>query len=147
MNERDSEREKYYALSYYTLAHRDPRFIHQHIVDAFTAQTARQDSKPISIAFALIGLYLFVEKDYTGMQVQLAHMELAKRKRKWPTFHLPELRGDIRVADVLLRPEGKERDAMIRDWCASVWQAYNDSHTKVRDLFTDSLGHPSPATT
>src|SRR5215510_16109212 len=116
MNERDSEREEYYELSYYTLAHRDPSFIHQHIVDAFTAQTVNKNTKPIAIYFALIGLYLSVEKGYTGREVQLAHMELAKRKRDWPTFDLPERRGDIRIADVLRKPEGEERDAMIRAW-------------------------------
>ena len=49
----------------YTLAHPDAAFIHQHIVDAFTAQTANRDSKPIAVAFALIGLGLYLEKNYT----------------------------------------------------------------------------------
>jgi hypothetical protein len=73
MNQSNLEQEKYYELSYYTLAHDDPRFIHQHIVDAFAAQTANQDTNPIKVAFALIGLYLYLEKDYTGKEVQLAH--------------------------------------------------------------------------
>jgi hypothetical protein len=66
MNQSNLEQEKYYELSYYTLAHDDPRFIHQHIVDAFAAQTANQDTNPIKVAFALIGLYLYLERDYTG---------------------------------------------------------------------------------
>jgi Family of unknown function (DUF5946) len=131
----DKFQEKYYDLSYYTLAHPDPRFIHQHIVDAYTAQTANQDTKPIGITFALIGLYLYLEKNYTGKQVQMAHMALATRKREWPTFDLPESKGEITVADVLNEPAGEKRDAMIRTWCASVWQAYSDSHEKVRNLF------------
>ena len=32
--------EQYNELSYYTLLHGDPSFIHQHIVDAYIAQTA-----------------------------------------------------------------------------------------------------------
>jgi hypothetical protein len=138
MVETDSEREKYYELSSYTLAHAKPSFIHQHIVDAFAAQTANDNTKPITVAFALIGLYLYLEKSYTGKQVQSAHMALASRKREWPAFALPESRGQITVADVLNEPAGQKRDAMIREWCESVWRAYSDSHAKVRDLFADS---------
>jgi Family of unknown function (DUF5946) len=141
VNHNSLEEEKYYELSYYTLAHADPSFIHQHIVDAFAAQAASQNTKPITVAFALIGLYLYLEKNYTGKQVQLAHMALASGKKEWPKFALPESRGQITVADVLNAPAGQKRDAMIREWCASVWQAYSDSHAKVRDLVADSLGH------
>ena len=130
----DELQEKFNELTYYTLAHPDPAFIHQHIVDAFIAQTADKDSKPIGVAFALIGLYLYLEKKYTGKQVQLAHMALARRIRAWPKFDLPESRGEITIADVLNEPAGPGRDAKIREWCASVWQAYSESHQKVRDL-------------
>jgi hypothetical protein len=64
----------YHELSCYTLAHPDPSFIHQHIVDAYTAQHARETTKPIALVFALIGLYLHVEKNFTGRQVQRFHM-------------------------------------------------------------------------
>ena len=131
--------EKFYELSYYTLAHPDPAFIHQHIVDAFMAQTADRDSKPIAVAFALIGLCLYLEKNYTGKQVQLAHMTLARHKREWPKFELPEARGEITAADVLSEPAGPRRDAKIREWCASVWQAYIQSHQQVRELLSRYL--------
>jgi hypothetical protein len=131
--------ENFYELSYYTLAHPDPAFIHQHIVDAFIAQTADQDSKPIAVAFALIGLYLYLEKNYTGKQVQLAHMALARRKREWPRFDLPQARGEITVTDVLSEPAGPTRDARIRDWCASVWQAYSETHKKFLELLSTYL--------
>jgi len=52
-----SEQERYDELACYTLAHPDPGFIHQNIVDAFGAQTATEADKPIKIAFALVGLY------------------------------------------------------------------------------------------
>ena len=130
----DELREKFYELSYYTLAHPEPAFIHQHVVDAFTAQTADEDSKPIAVAFALIGLCLYLEKNYTGREVQLAHTALARRKRDLPKFQLPHLRGEITVADVLREPAGPKRDAKIREWCASVWKAYSDNQQQVRDL-------------
>lgn len=140
---RDELQEKFYELSYYTLAHPDPAFIHQHIVDAFIAQTADVDSKPIAVAFALIGLCLYLEKNYTGKEVQLAHMALARRKREWPKFDLPAARGEIAVTDVLNEPAGPTRDAKIRDWCASVWQAYSESHQEVFELLSMYLQEKS----
>ena len=135
----DELQEKFYELSYYTLAHPDPAFIHQHIVDAFIAQTADENSKPIAVAFALIGLHLYLDKNYTGKQVQLAHMALARHKREWPKFDLPETRGEITVADVLNEPAGTRRDAKIREWCASVWDAYSENHKSVQDLASREL--------
>src|SRR5438105_4100910 len=113
------EQEAYYKLSYYTLSHTDPAFIHQYIVDSFTAQTADEKTKPIALCFALIGLYLAVEKDYRGKQVQLAHMQLAKKKKEWLKFSLPPKRGEITVFDVLNVEPGRMRDLKIDDWCKS----------------------------
>ena len=110
MSDDRSPREEFYELSYYTLAHPNPSFIHQHIVDAFAAQTASDDTKRIGITFALIGLYLYLDRGYTGKQVQLAHMALAKQNKEWPKFVLPKLRGEVTVADVLAESPGEERD-------------------------------------
>jgi len=129
-----SEEEAYHQLSYYTLSHSSPTFIHQHIVDAFAAQQANRDTKPIKLAFALIGLYLYLEKGYSGKEVQRAHMQLANQRKAWPVFHLPEVRGDITAADVLAAAPGEPRDAMVRNWCASVWAAYSASHQQVEEL-------------
>ncbi len=74
--------ELFHELMYYTLAHPDPAFIHQNVVDAYAAQTAGSETKNITIVFALVGLYLSVEKDLTGRQVQKVHMQLAKRRRQ-----------------------------------------------------------------
>jgi hypothetical protein len=131
--------EAYYELSYYTLAHADPSFIHQHIVDAYTAQCADEDTKPIAVAFSLIGLCLYVEDHRSGRDVQRAHMELARDRRRWPTFKLPQRRGTISVSDVVATPPGDERDDMIRKWCISVWDAWQESHASVRALLPDAL--------
>ncbi|MCZ7381786.1 MAG: DUF5946 family protein [Candidatus Methanoperedens sp.] len=129
-----SEQEAYNELSYYTLSHGDPSFIHQYIVDAYAAQHADEKSKPITVAFALIGLYLHIEKHYSGKEVQKAHMRLAKKKRQWPVFDLPEHRGNIGVSDVLRAEVGLPRDRAINEWSASVWEAWSESHVKVADL-------------
>jgi hypothetical protein len=41
-----SDQDLYHELSYYTLAHPDPSFIHQHIVDAYAAQHADDARRP-----------------------------------------------------------------------------------------------------
>ena len=134
MNKNNSEQEAYDELCCYTLTRGDTLFIHQHAVDAFAAQCADERTKPITLTFALIGLYLQLEKNFSGREVQLAHMRLAKHKKRWPTFNQPQHRGNFTIHDVISAPEGYERDQAIRRWCASVWKAYHESHQKVKDL-------------
>jgi hypothetical protein len=129
--------EAYHELCGYTLAHRDPAFIHQYVVDAFAAQNANERTKPIKLTFALVGLYLHLEKKFSGKQVQRAHQFLARRKRSWPTFPLPPSRGAITAADVLASRAGPERDKAIDVWCASVWEAFHASHRAVIDLLRE----------
>jgi hypothetical protein len=126
-----------HELSYYTLAHGALTFIHQHVVDAFAAQDADGDDKPIRLTFALVGLYLHVERGYTGRQVQLAHMALARQKRAWPKFPLPPFRGRITAVDVLAAPEGPCRDEMIHEWCVCVWEEFRESRQAVEDLLKE----------
>jgi uncharacterized protein DUF5946 len=130
----------YDQLGFYTLAHADPVFIHQNVVDAFAAQTATEASKPVKITFALIGLYLHLEKGFTGRQVQLAHMRLAKQRKNWPHFSPPTERGSIRVADVLEAAPGAQRDAMIHTWCSAVWEMWKDAHVQIGELCEQELG-------
>lgn len=123
--------EAYDELAFYTLSHSDPAFIHQYVVDAFAAQYADENTKPIKVAFALMGLYLHLQKGYTGREVQLAHMQVAKKKQEWPVFELPVERGAITSFDVLKAEPGLERDQSIEMWMRSVWDAWKSSHAKV----------------
>lgn len=132
-------REAYDELCCYTLMHGDPRFIHQHVVDVFIAQNADQNTKHIGLAFALIGLYLHVEKQFSGKEVQRAHMLLAQPKRDWPAFPLPDDRGSITEDEVLACPAGPARDQAIDDWCRAVWTAFSESHPLVRKLVSEYL--------
>jgi hypothetical protein len=134
-----SEQEMFYELSCYTQTHPDPSFIHQYAVDAFAAQNADENTKPITLAFALIGLYLHIEKNFSGRGVQIAHVNLAKHRKQWPRFDLPESRGNITVYDVISAPESLEQDKIIRKWSTSVWEAYSESHKKVADLVETEL--------
>ncbi|HWP45859.1 MAG TPA: DUF5946 family protein [Candidatus Limnocylindrales bacterium] len=133
-DDRSSELEAYHELQCYTLAHGDPAFIHQHVVDAWTAQQANEQTKPIALTFALVGLYLHIEKGFSGRQVQRVHMALARSKRNWPSFALPRERGSITVRQVMATPAGPGRDKAIEAWCVSVWDAFRGSHEEVVDL-------------
>jgi len=127
-------RSAYDELRFYTLAHRDHSFIHQHVVDAFTAQQADEHTKPIALTFALVGLYLLVEKQFSGRQVQRVHTELASHQVQWPAFALPPRRGSMTVIDVVAAPRGPERDIAIHAWCASVWEAFPECRDSVMTL-------------
>jgi hypothetical protein len=132
MMKEPSLQDQFNELSYYTLQHPDQiYFIHQHIVDAWQAQTADAGTKPITLFFSLAGLYLHLEKQYSGRQVQQAHSELAQNKKEWPKIELPLYRGSVTVAHVLQTDAGPQRDLMIRSWCNSVWKAYQNSHKLV----------------
>ncbi len=135
-----SDRIAYDLLSVDTLHRADEQFVHQYIVDAYTAQTATLDTKPIALIFALVGLYLHVEHHYTGRQIQDAHMQLAAGPHQWPAVIFPQKRGSITAATVVREPHGAKRDAMIGLWTASVWHAWQQSHEIVKSFAKTRLG-------
>lgn len=128
-----AEEESYHELCAWTLTH-PGTFVHQHVVDAWMAQHANEQSRPIGITFALVGLYLHLVHGFTGREVQRAHMALARGKHDWPRFTLPPSRGSLTAADVLRAPEGPERERAIDEWCASVWAAYPNAEHDVSAL-------------
>ena len=132
----DTVRAAYDEVYVYTMGR--PGFILQHVVDAFAVQTANQESKPISVVFGLVGLYLHVEKQFSGRQVQEVHMQLGSRKREWPSIDFPKDRGDMTVVDVLAASAGAERDVAIDDWCRSVWTAFAGNRQTIIALLGDT---------
>jgi hypothetical protein len=131
----DDVRRAYDEVYAYTM--RRPGFILQHVVDAFAAQTARNDSKQIGIVFALVGLYLRVEKQCSGHDVQRVHMLMGRRTRQWPAIALPSDRGTMTAADVLAAPDGTERDEAIDAWCRSVWAAFQENRAAIIALLRE----------
>lgn len=129
-----AEQDNYYALCAYTLVHGDAAFLHQHVVDAWTAQHATATAKPIGVFFALVGLYLHVERGWTGRAVQQAHMRLAQRLESWPIGTLPVERGEMTATDVLAAEPGPARDAAITQWAASVWAPFSGSRAGIEAL-------------
>ena len=131
----DTVRAAYDEVYVYSMGR--PGFILQHVIDAFAVQTPNNESKPISVVFGLVGLYLHVEKQFSGRQVQRVHMELGRAKREWPPIHLPEDRGAITVADVLAASAGPERDLAIDNWCSSVWTAFSANRQTIIALLRE----------
>lgn len=119
-----AEAAAYEQLQFYTLAHADPAFVHQYVVDAWAAQQAGSSTKPIRLTFALIGLYLHTQKGFTGREVQRVHMRLAQRRHQWPQWTLPRTRGEVTAARIMAVPPGADRDRAIDAWCRSVWAAF-----------------------
>jgi hypothetical protein len=93
----------------------------------------------MAVIFAVMGLYLYLEKGFTGKQVQLAHMRMARRRRSWPPVPLPKTQASIRVADVVAAEPGAARDAMIRKWCATVWETWQESRPQIAALTKSEL--------
>ncbi len=123
-----------YQLTAFTLSPGEPDFIHQIVVDTYRAQHHAPNDKPVSITFALIGLYLVFEKGYTGRQVQLAHMTLAKRNREWPNFKNPRKKNAVTVQDVLEEPGTDNHRVTIMRWAEAVWADWEPEHEAIRKL-------------
>jgi hypothetical protein len=134
----EKEQRAFHELTAWTLSLRDAEFVHQQVVDAWGAQHATEKSRPISVAFALIGLYLHLEKGFTGREVQSAHMRLAQPhgrgpgRKEWPSFKFPKERGRITAIDVMGAPQ-EGRAEIIDLWCQSVWEAWKDSHAAIAE--------------
>lgn len=121
----------FHELCYYTLAQPREEFMHQYVVDAYGAQTVAASDKPIRLVFALVGLYLHVELQYSGRDVQRIHSKLAQRKFPLPQISVPVSRGTVGIADVLDVPAGPGRDRKIEEWCKSVWAAYSQNRNAI----------------
>ena len=76
-----AEQDAYNELYCYAIAHEDPTFIRQLVVDAWMAQNANEETKPIGLTFALVGLYLHVERGFSGLQVHHAHRTMSRVKK------------------------------------------------------------------
>ena len=135
----DSLQNKFHELSFYTLSHKGNEFIHQHIVDAYAVQTADERTKSIALVFGLAGLYLLIEKNFTGVEVQQMHVLMSQNKKPWPQIKLPSERGAISIENVLATDPGIERDDMIYRWCESVWVAFVENREAIVQWMSEYL--------
>jgi hypothetical protein len=131
----------YSDLSCYSVSKQDAGFIHQHAADAYAAQHSRGKTRNISVAFGLIGLYLALEKGYTGKQVQQAHMQIARLRKAWPRLEPPVLSAGMTIKDVFQAETDAEKDAMIRRWMEAVWSSWEDRQVWVREMTEGLIRH------
>ncbi len=127
----------YHELCAYSLSLRDQPFIHQLVVDCYCLQNATASTKPMSLIFALMTLYVHLENGFTGKQAQRLHMQLAQQKQDWPKLSLPDERGVIDARDILECPPGDARAEAIDSWCQEIWAAYADSRATIIGLLRD----------
>ena len=134
-------RQLMYELSYYTLGLGDAAFIHQLAVDTYAAAHYSKKVKPITIAFALVGLYLVNEKKFSGKKVQQVHTDLAKANSSkiWPEFDLPMSKNWLTIKDVLQVSDDRKQE-MIRKWNQSVWNVWNKDEEKIVELLQRYCG-------
>ncbi|HSW96377.1 MAG TPA: DUF5946 family protein [Candidatus Saccharimonadales bacterium] len=123
----------YEEISADTLSLHDKDFIHQLIVDTYTAQHVGAKMKPIMITFALIGLYLTFEHNYTGKQVQSAHILLANQSKEWPSFIPPKEKASITVLDIVQNSDSMKQE-MIKKWGKAVWGIWQPEHENITKL-------------
>jgi len=129
-------------LAAYTFTRGDAEFIHQHEVNARGASENLAEAKPIRIFFSLAGLYLLIEKRYSGRQIQAAHTQMARVKQEWPTFVLPTTTPAVTVEDVIKETPGEKRDAAILHWCEAVWATWAHEHSHIREATEELLRDP-----
>jgi len=127
-------RQIYDELAALSLSLRDPDFIQQLVVDSYAAQHSSPMMKPITTAFALIGLYLTFERGYTGKEVQQAHMDIAKKRREWPRFNPPSNTNMVTVQQVLNSIKKDNYRSPITRWGKSVWDMWGPEQENVRLL-------------
>jgi hypothetical protein len=101
-----------------------------------------RDVPPISVAYALVGLHLALDRGASGIEVRTAHQRMGKPDPSWPRLPTPERTGGMTVFDVaaagaMIGSVTGHAEA-VRAWATAVWQAWAAWHTMVAAL-TDRL--------
>jgi hypothetical protein len=118
------------------------RDFHQLAVDAYAGQhdprEVGSDLPPISVAYALVGLHLALDRGLSGREVRAAHQRMGKPDPSWPRLLTPERTGamtvfDVAAAGAMVGSVAGHAEA-VRAWAAAVWQAWAAQHATVAAL-------------
>jgi Family of unknown function (DUF5946) len=124
------------------------RDLQQLTVDAYAAQHARRevdpDVPPISIAYALVGLHLALDRGASGIEVRAAHQRMGKPDPSWPRLSAPAHSGamtvfEVAVAGTMVGSVAGHARA-VRAWAAAIWQAWAAQQAAVAELTDRLLG-------
>jgi hypothetical protein len=118
------------------------RDYHQLAVDAYAAQHPSRNVgggvPPISVAYALVGLHLALDRGVSGLEVRAAHQRMGKPDASWPHLPAPERVGTVTVFDVAAAGAMVGSVAghakAVRVWADGVWQAWALRHVAVAAL-------------
>jgi hypothetical protein len=118
------------------------RDLHQLTVDAYAAQHAPRQAAgevpPISVAYALVGLHLALDRGASGGEVRATHQRMGKPDPSWPRLPTPERSGamtvfDVAAAGAMVGSVAGHAKA-VRAWAVAVWQAWAAQHATVTAL-------------
>ena len=110
----------------------------QMTVDAYGAQHAGSPTKPIRVAYSLVGLHLALDLGLSGPEVRDAHSRMGKPDPTWPSFERPQGCATTSVLDVARAgvwsgsPEGHAET--VREWAVAVWAWWENSHRDAERL-------------
>jgi hypothetical protein len=126
------------ALNHLELA----RDLRQLTVDAYAAQHAPRevggDLPAISVAYAVVGLHLALDRGLSGLEVRAAHQRMGRPDPSWPRLPAPARTGamtvfDVAAAGAMVGSVAGHAEA-VRAWTAAVWQAWAAEHATVAAL-------------
>ncbi len=112
---------------------------HQLLVDTYGAQHVGPRSPAITGAFGLIGLYLTLERGWTGLRVRAAHQALAARYRDWPLLGRPPEAASMTVQDLAFAGTPAEYVEVLHDWAGTVWASWRREHPRIAELVRERL--------
>jgi hypothetical protein len=118
------------------------RDFHQLTVDAYAAQHAPREVggevPPISVAYALVGLHLALDRGVPGPEVRAAHQRMGKPDPSWPRLPVPEGTGAMTVFEVAaagaMVGSVAGHATAVPAWAAAVWRAWATQHATVAAL-------------
>ena len=121
---------------------------HQTCVDAYLLQHVDVSTKPITLCFALNGLYLVLERGWTGLAAREAHQRLAETvpRGDWPSHEQPRDVGTMTVLHPAMASTPTEQAEAVERWGAIVWQAWAHTHQVTRDMTDRQLAGWQPRT-
>jgi hypothetical protein len=118
------------------------RDLQQLTVDAYAAQHAPRevggDVPPISVAYALVGLHLALDRGLSGREVRAAHQRMGRPDPSWTRLPTPTRTGamtvfDVATAGAMVGSVAGHAQA-VRAWAAAVWQAWTVQQARVAAL-------------
>ncbi len=112
---------------------------HQLLVDTYGAQHAGPDVPAIGPAFGLIGLWMALEEQASGLTVRAAHQYLAQHFQDWPRFQRPVRTARRSVFDLALTKTPEEFEQILREWAQTVWAEWTPVHAQIATLVRDRL--------